>query len=119
MKVDDLAFQQAQSYACSAEYPGYLFYAFGSKIYAFSIYGGLGWPIYDLNTAPGGNYAIDHIEMEREGSRLWVAFRDLEQNVKPAGFVGLKIQTDGGLSMVEDVRFDQLADRIVDFESKY
>ena len=57
--------------------------------------------------------------MEREGSRLWVAFRDLEQDVKPAGFVGLKIQTDGGLSMVEDVRYDQLADRIVDFESKY
>ena len=119
LKVDDPAFQQAQSYACSAEYPGYLFYAFGSQIYAFSIYGGLGWPVYDLNAASEGNYTIDHIEMEREGSRLWVAFRDLEQDVKPAGFVGLKIQTDGGLSMVEDVRYEHLADRIVDFESKY
>ena len=96
-----------------------MFYAEGSKIYAYSILGGLAWPIYDFNVSQEGDYVIDHIELEREGLRLWVAYRDLKQTVLPAGFAGLKIQTDGGLSMVEDVRHDQLADRIVDFESKY
>lgn len=119
VKVEDPTFQQANSYACSAEFPGYMFYAEGSKIYAYSILGGLAWPIYDFNVSQEGDYVIDHIELEREGLRLWVAYRDLKQTVLPAGFAGLKIQTDGGLSMVEDVRHDQLADRIVDFESKY
>ena len=119
LKVEDPIFQCAQTYTCSAEYPGYLFYASGSQIYVFSILGGLGWAIYDLNDAFEGSFAIDHIELEREGSRLWVAFRDLNQDTKPAGFAGLKIQTDGGLSVEEDIRYDHMADRIVDFESKY
>ena len=119
VKVEDPTFQQAKSYACSAEFPGYMFYAVGSKIYVYSILGGLTWPLYDFNVGQDGDYVIDYIELEREGSRLWVAYRDLRQSVLPAGFAGLKIQTDGGLSMMEDVRHNQVADRIVDFESKY
>ena len=119
LKVDDPTFQNAQSYTCSAEFPGYMFYSEGSKIYVYSILGGLAWPVYDFDAASGGHYVVDHIEMERGGSRLWVSYRDLEQDSMAAGFAGLRIQTDGGLSMIEDIRHDNIADRIVDFESKY
>jgi hypothetical protein len=119
LKVDDPTFQRAVSYTCCAEFPGYMFYAEGSRIYAFSIFGGLAWLVYDFNGASGGSYVIDHIEMERGGSRIWVAFRDLSRDSLSAGFSGLDIRTDGGLSMVESVRHDNIADRIVDFESKY
>ncbi len=119
LKVDDPTFQRAVSYACCAEFPGYMFYADGGQLYAYSILGGLAWPIYDFNKASGGNCVIDHIEMERGGARIWVAYRDLSCDTLAAGFAGLRIQTDGGLSMTEDIRHGNIADRIVDFESKY
>lgn len=119
VKVEDTAFQTATSYACSAEFSGYLFYAKDSKVYAYGMASGMCQPIYDLNQSAQDNRVIDHIEMERGGRRLWVAFRDLTKEGRQAGFVGLQIQTDGGLSMTEEIRHEQLADRIVDFESKY
>ena len=74
-----------------------------------------GTKLYDI----GSGCTIDHIEIERAGNRLWVAFRDTQATSQPAGFVGLTIQTDGGLRLEESIRHEHFADRIVDFESKY
>lgn len=108
----------AKTFACNASYPDYLFYANGSAVYAYSMSGQSSKKLYDF--ADNGETAVvDRIELEREGKRLWVAFRDMKKDTKAAGFVGLSIQTDGGLKLIEDVRHDNIADRIVDFESKY
>lgn len=112
---------KANSFATSALFSGYLFYAYGSKVYVYNSANATGGEIYDLqaNAESGAEYVIDHIEAERGGNRLWVAFRDNSLPEKKAGFCGLTVSTDGGLSLERTVFHSQFADRIVDFESKY
>lgn len=106
---------EANTFACSANASGYMFYAAGSQVFVYNVLNKKGQMLYDFGTG----YEIDHIEIERAGHRLWVAFRDTRAQELPAGFAGLNIQTDGGLQLRDDVRHDNFADRIVDFESKY
>ena len=98
-----------------------MFYAYGSKVYVYNSANATGGEIYDLqaDATGGAEYVIDHIEVERGGNRLWVAFRDNSLSEKKAGFCGLTVSTDGGLSLKRTVFHPQFADRIVDFESKY
>ena len=110
---------QAKAFACGASFPAYMFYAYGSSIYAISMATTQAQKIYDLDSAWGGQFAIDHIEVERGGHRLWVAYRDLQRTEAAAGFAGLYIQTDGGLQLRTDIRHDGLGDEVIDFESKY
>lgn len=109
----------AVSYACGAKYPNYLFYASGSSVYVYNMTDRTGKKAYDFNAGTESRFIIDRIELERDGNRLWVAFRNLSEPYAPAGFSGLYIQTDGGLQLHETVRHERLADEIVDFESKY
>ena len=77
--------------------------------------------LYDFqkDAEAGDGYVIDHIEAERGGNRLWVAFRNESLSEKKAGFCGLTVKTDGGLKLERTVFQPNFADRIVDFESKY
>ena len=111
----------ATSFTASALFSGYLFYVAGSKVYVYNSASSTGGVIYDLqDDAEGGaQYVIDHIEVERGGNRLWVAFRDNSLSEKRAGFCGLTVNTDGGLSLKRTVFHPNFADRIMDFESKY
>ncbi|WP_125041756.1 PKD-like family lipoprotein [Bacteroides faecalis] len=111
----------ANSFTASALFSGYLFYVAGSKVYVYNSASSTGGVIYDLqDDAEGGaQYVIDHIEVERGGNRLWVAFRDNSLSEKRAGFCGLTVNTDGGLSLKRTVFHPNFADRIMDFESKY
>ncbi len=111
----------ANSFTTSALFSGYLFYTAGSKVYVYNSASAAGGEIYDLqaDAEDGAEYIIDHIEAERGGNRLWVAFRDNSLSEKKAGFCGLTVDTDGGLSLKRTVFHPQFADRIVDFESKY
>lgn len=108
----------ATSFACNASYPDYMFYANGSAIYAYSMSGLSSKKLYDF-AENSETVIVDRIELERDGKRLWVAFRDTKKEKKGAGFIGLNIQTDGGLKLLEDIRYDSISDKIVDFESKY
>lgn len=119
LSCDNIA--NANTFAASAQFSGYLFYAAGSKIYIYNSASATGSEVYDLqtNAKEGASYTIDHIEVERGGNRLWVAFRDNSLSEKKAGFCGLTISTDGGLNLKQTVYHPQFADRIVDFESKY
>ena len=119
VRMDAEQIGNAVSYACGALFPDYLFYASGSSVYAYSMTNNTGRKVYDFNAGATGTYLVDHIELERDGRRLWVAFRNGERSDSPAGFSGLYIQTDGGLQLREEVRHEGLADEIVDFESKY
>ena len=105
----------ATTFACSARLSGYMFYAVGSSVYVYNATDKTGKKIYDF----GSGITIDHIEMERAGNRLWVAFQDNAAETMKGGFAGLAIGTDGGLHLEESVRHDHIAGRIVDFESKY
>ena len=107
--------EDANTFACSPNFSGFMFYAAGSQIYVYNALNRTGQSLHDF----GAGYEIDHIEIERAGNRLWVAFRDTNATSLPAGFAGMTIQTDGGLQLKEDVRHNNFADRIVDFESKY
>lgn len=118
VRIESPDIAAATSFTCGAALPDYLFYAAGSSIYAYSMTGRTGQKVFDFN-AGGGTFAIDRIEMERGGRRLWVAFRNLKEQHDAAGFAGLQVQTDGGLQVREDIRHEGLADEIVDFESKY
>lgn len=113
--IQSPAINEAVSFSCSANFSGYLFYAAGNQIYVYNVLSRTGQALYDI----GSGCTIDHIEIERAGNRLWVAFRDTQATSQPAGFVGLTIQTDGGLRLEESIRHEHFADRIVDFESKY
>ena len=111
----------ANSFTTSALFSGYLFYVAGSKVYVYNSASSTGGVIYDLqdDAEEGAQYVIDHIEAERGGNRLWVAFRNNSLSEKKAGFCGLTVNTDGGLSLKRTVFHPNFADRIVDFESKY
>ncbi|MDY5813541.1 MAG: PKD-like family lipoprotein [Bacteroides sp.] len=106
---------EATSFATSAQLPGYLFYAVGGKLYLYNAINHLGHEVYDL----GNGYLVDHIEADRGTKCLWVAFRNTDLTETQAGFCGLKVSTDGGLSLEQTIRQEGLADRIVDFERKY
>lgn len=118
-KLESENITSAVSYACGAKFPNYLFYAAGSSVYVYNMTDRTGKKVYDFNQDGNRQFTIDHIELERDGNRLWVAFRDLSAQRTPAGFSGLYIQTDGGLQLHEAIRHEKLADEIVDFESKY
>ena len=118
-KMDVAGIQDATTFTCSASFSGYLFYAAVNSIYAYNTTNYTGSEILNLNLSLGGSYAVDLIEIERNSSRLWIGFRDLSAAEKPAGIVGFNIQTDGGLQLSQFVRYDHVADRIIDFESKY
>lgn len=111
----------ANSFTTSALFSGYLFYAAGSKIYVYNSASSTGGMVYDFqkDAEAGDEYVIDHIEAERGGNRLWVAFRNESLSEKKAGFCGLTVKTDGGLKLERTVFQPNFADRIVDFESKY
>lgn len=119
VRLEPEGIASATSFACGPSFPDYLFYSSGSAVYAYSMANQTGQKVFDFDAGGDGRYVIDHLELERDGHRLWVAFRCLTEEIAPAGFAGLYIQTDGGLQLREDVRHDHLADEIVDFESKY
>lgn len=107
--------REATTFACSARLSGYMFYAAGSALYVYNATDRTGKKIYDF----GAGFTINHIEMERAGNRLWVAFQDESVTGMNGGFVGLTVETDGGLHLEESVRHDHICGRIIDFESKY
>lgn len=112
----------ATSFTTSALFSGYLFYVAGSKVYVYNSVSQTGEEVYDLKNDDedsNADYVIDHIESERVGNRLWIAFRNNSLSEKKAGFCGLTVNTDGGLSLERTVFHPHFADRIVDFESKY
>lgn len=106
---------EATTFACSARFPGYMFYASGSVVYLYNAESKTGMRVYDL----GGDVDIDHIEFDYKSSTLLVAYRDKGRATLPAGFAMLEVGTDGGLHLQLTGRRDGLADRIVDFERKY
>lgn len=105
----------ATSFACSAQFSGYMFYTVGGTIYLYNAISKTGMKIYDM----GSNININHIELERAGSHLWVAYQDNSKQTLKAGFASFLINTDGGVHFTITSRHDGVADRIVDFESKY
>ena len=106
---------EASSFACSARFPGYMFYACGSAIYLYNAENKTGMQVYNL----GGNEDINHIEFDYKSNTLLIAYRDKSRSTLPAGFAALEVGTDGGLHLQLTGRHDGLADRIVDFERKY
>lgn len=107
--------KEASTFACSARFPGYMFYASGNAVYLYNAENKTGMSVYDL----GGSVDINHIEFDYKSNTLLVAYRDKAKENLPAGFASLKVGTDGGLHLQLTGRHDGLADRIVDFERKY
>ena len=105
----------AAAFACSARFPGYMFYAGGGAIYLYNAENKTGMRVYDL----GESVDINHMEFDYKSNTLLVAYRDKARATLPAGFAALEVGTDGGLRLRLVGRHDGLADRIVDFERKY
>ncbi|MGN0280804.1 MAG: PKD-like family lipoprotein [Prevotella sp.] len=113
--ITDETFRNASSYACSASFSRYMFYAKDNGLYIYNVLSQTSKKIYEF--AP--SVSINHIELENVGNQLWVAYRDDQQAALKGGFAVFTVATDGGVNVQLVTKHDALADRIVDFEQKY
>lgn len=104
--------QNATAYASSTTISNYLFYAAGSKVYAYNIVSKAGGLLMDI----GAGYNINFLELN--GAELKVAFVNAQASGKKAGFTTYNIGTVGGLNATETRRKEGICDLIVDLTDK-
>lgn len=113
--ITDITLANASSYACSASFSGYMFYANGNSLYVYNSISMTSKLLYSFDET----IDINHIELENKGNRLWMAYQDNPQSSMKGGFAVFTISTDGGMNVSLLTRHDGIADKIVDFEQKY
>ena len=105
---------EATTFACSPMVPGYMFYAAGNALYLYNVTNKTGKKIFEFPASR----KINHIEIPGNGDLL-VAYQDEAKQTAKAGFAVLTISTDGGFKLTTKHQFDEVGDKIVDFENKY
>ncbi len=106
---------EATTFACSPKVPGYMFYASGNALYLYNATNKTGQKILELSASQ----KINHIEIERSHGYMLVAYQDEAKQTSKGGFAVLTISTDGGFKLTTKHLFDNVGDKIVDFENKY
>ncbi len=105
----------ATTFACSPMVPGYMFYASDNALYLYNATNKTGQKIFEL----AADQKINHIEIERSHGYMLVAYQDESKQSSGAGFAVLEISTDGGFKLTTKHQFNEVGDKIVDFENKY
>ncbi|MGI6244028.1 MAG: hypothetical protein ACOYJK_10970, partial [Prevotella sp.] len=106
---------EATTFACSPMIPGYMFYAAGNALYLYNVTNKTGKKIFELPASQ----KINHIKIEQGNGYMLVAYQDEGKQTAKAGFAVLAISTDGGFKLTTKHQFDEVGDKIVDFENKY
>ncbi|MCT4646825.1 MAG: PKD-like family lipoprotein [Carboxylicivirga sp.] len=94
---------------------GYLFYAVGSKLYAFNFATNVGALLYEFDN----NAEVDCLKIYRETGddgfvdHLYVGYRDNTKTTNGAGVKDMKLSFDGGLNVTLLADFPGVCDKIV------
>ena len=105
----------ASAFAMSTRDLGFLYYAYGNKIACISTVTGNILSVYEGFAA---GQQVDYIEFDRTENtdRLWVGVSDGSGAAESGSIYFLKMASDG--SLTEEVHFENVCGKVVDFEYK-
>lgn len=106
---------EASAFAMSTRDLGFLYYAYGNKIACISTVTGNILSVYEEFAA---GQQVDYIEFDRTENtdRLWVGVSDGSGAAESGSIYFLKMASDG--SLTEEVHFENVCGKVVDFEYK-
>lgn len=115
LPMDKEGCAEASTFAMSTRDMGFLYYAYGNKIACISTVTGNILAVYD---GFGAGKQVDYMEFDRTENtdRLWVGVSDGSGTAESGSIYFLKMASDG--SLTEEVHFENVCGKVVDFEYK-